>query len=120
MSHRSIRHRSIFTAIALALLIAAGLPRTASAKVTQDDGKIIADLGFRPATHGFGFENYTGDIKPTNLTAVEMRRMFGDQVCARISGDTCDLIPPAQEFMRTTNVDMNGGHCEGMAVPSML
>ena len=120
MSHRSIRHRIIFTAIALVLLIAAGLPGSASAKVSQNDGKIIADLGFRPATNGFGFENYTGDIKPVNLTAVEMRRMFGDQVCARISGDTCDLTPPAQEFMRTTNVDMNGGHCEGMAVLSML
>ena len=45
----------------------------------QSPGDMIADLGFRPAVNGFGFENY-GEGHD-DLTAVEVRRLFGDIAC---------------------------------------
>jgi hypothetical protein len=83
-------------------------------------GVIVYDFGFRPDQHGFSFENYGDDIDVTNLTADEMRRLFGDQVCSRISGDECTLTPPADQWMQQINEAMGGGHCEGMAVLSLM
>jgi hypothetical protein len=83
-------------------------------------GTIVYDFGFRPDQHGFGFENYGDDIDVTNLTADEMRRLFGDDVCSRINGDQCTLTPPANQWMQQINEAMGGGHCEGMAVLSLM
>ncbi len=66
------------------------------AAATQATGNASApvgavDTGFRPEVDGFSLENYgeeiidpqTGTASPVvNLTSVEMRRMFGDAVCA--------------------------------------
>ena len=80
-----------------------------------------ADSGFRPDVNGFSFANYGNEENATNLTPVEMRRMFGDSVCSAIADDgECFLSPAAQKWMQKTNKDMNGGHCEGMAVLSQL
>ncbi|MFN8411529.1 MAG: hypothetical protein U0Z26_03995 [Anaerolineales bacterium] len=87
---------------------------------TGQPGEIVYDLGFNPQDNGFSFENYGDDIPATNLTAVELRRMFGDQVCARIDGDVCTLTPPAEQWMEQVNGDMSGGHCEGMAALSLM
>jgi len=83
-------------------------------------GDVIYDFGFNPAENGFSFENYGDDIDTTNLTADELRRMFGDQVCSRIDGDECTLTPPAEQWMEQINGDMAGGHCEGMAALSLM
>jgi hypothetical protein len=83
-------------------------------------GVIVYDFGFRPDQHGFSFENYGDDMDVTNLTADEMRRLFGDEVCSRISGDQCTLTPPASQWMQQINEAMGGGHCEGMAVLSLM
>lgn len=83
-------------------------------------GEVIYDFGFSPVENGFSFPNYGDDIPATNLTSYELRRMFGDQVCARLSGDDCTLTPPAQQWMEQINDAMAGGHCEGMAVLSMM
>lgn len=83
-------------------------------------GTVVYDFGFRPGEHGFSFENYGDDREVTNLTADEMRRMFGDQACSRIEGDTCTLTPPARQWMEQINDAMAGGHCEGMAVLSLM
>jgi hypothetical protein len=117
--------------LASALIVAFSASLTWSSKAsepTSESGETAADLGFRPETDGFHFpnygENYTifkktgGDIEqvpmsPTNLTAVEMRRMFGDQVCAN---DACDLTPQVEKWMEEKNQSMRGGHCEGFAV----
>ena len=77
------------------------------------------DLGFRPEANGFSFENY-GNDSVKNLTSVEMQRMFGDVVCAHLSGNNCILTPPAKQWMTEINNYMDGGHCEGMAVLSLL
>ncbi len=83
-------------------------------------GEVVYDFGFNPAENGFSFPNYGDDIPATNLTASELRRMFGDQVCARLDGDNCTLTPPAEQWMEQINGDMAGGHCEGMAVLSLM
>ncbi|MCA6611841.1 MAG: hypothetical protein IM516_06960 [Pseudanabaena sp. M158S2SP1A06QC] len=86
---------------------------------SANSNALIADLGFRPASNGFSFENYGKDSNIKNLSPVEIQRMFGNQVCAT-SGDNCILTPPAQQWMKEVNKSMNGGHCEGMAALSMI
>ncbi len=76
------------------------------------------DIGFRPEEDGFSFENYADDYGPVDLTAVEMKRLFGNTVCS--GDDECTLIPTARIWMEETNKEMQGGHCEGMAVLSLL
>ena len=97
-----------------------GVTQPVSYKVAQQSGTVIADLGFRPGANGFGFANYGSETKATNLTATEMRRLLGDGACARITGDTCDLVPEVQQLMDQFNQMIGGGHCEGMAVLSDL
>ncbi len=87
---------------------------------TGEPGDVVFDLGFSPEENGFSFSNYGDDIPAINLTADELRRMFGDDVCARMDGDTCVLTPPAEQWMEQINGAMAGGHCEGMAVLSMM
>ena len=69
-------------------------------------GEVVYDFGFNPAENGFSFSNYGDDIPATNLTADELRRMFGDQVCSRLDGDECTLTPPAEQWME----QINGAH----------
>jgi hypothetical protein len=80
---------------------------------------LSVDLGFRPDTNGFSFENYGNENGIQNLTPVSMQQMFGREVCAT-QGDSCILTPPAERWMEETNKGMNGGHCEGMAALSLL
>jgi hypothetical protein len=75
--------------------------------------------GFDPKVNGFSFENY-GNQNRTNLTPVEMQRMFGNAVCANTAGGDCALTPAAKAWMDKQNNDMDGGHCEGFAVLSNL
>lgn len=92
----------------------------APAQASSAPGEVVFDFGFVPEQNGFSFENYGDDIPATNLTADELRRMFGDEVCADINGDECILTPPAEQWMEQVNGDMAGGHCEGMAVLSLM
>lgn len=81
-------------------------------------GQLVSDLGFRPATDGFAFENYGAAPDRTNMTPDDMRRMFGDQVCASLANG-CILTPQAQTWMDSKNRSMSGGHCEGFAALSL-
>ncbi|HEX9441796.1 MAG TPA: hypothetical protein VF909_19065 [Roseiflexaceae bacterium] len=92
-------------------------PTAASGEATG--GKIVADLGFRPNTDGFNFENYGEAPGITNLTEADVRRLFGDQVCASQAGGNCILTPPAAAWMDATNKSMSGGHCYGFSVLSL-
>jgi len=83
-------------------------------------GELVYELGFDPQQNGFSFPNYGDDLPVTNLTAAELRRMFGDQVCADINGNECILTPPAEQWMEQINGAMAGGHCEGMAALSLM
>jgi hypothetical protein len=90
----------------------------------QPSGQLIADDGFRPDKGGFHFENYTNDkgpqgTPPQNLTPSRLQEIFGDQVCASGTGDSCQLTPPAQQWMDGINKSMAGGHCEGFSVTAL-
>ncbi len=114
------RKIKLFSLILLSLLLAP----TRSHALQYD-----VDTGFRPGSDGFSFENYGGQVCSNfwscntvqNLTSVEMRRMFGDQVCKTIQSDgSCTLLKVAESWMKEVNRTMSGGHCEGMAVLSSL
>jgi len=114
------RPRNVLFMLALALLVALRLTVVPS---YAQQGQLVADLGFRPEEHGFAFQNYGNENNPTNLTSVEMIRIFGaERVCAgAVKADgTCKLTAPAAAFMKKENADMDGGHCEGMAVLSLV
>lgn len=85
---------------------------------TAAKGTIVSDLGFRPQTDGFNFENYGRSPDRTDLTPDDVRRMFGDQVCASLASG-CILSPEAQKWMDRTNSYMSSGHCEGLAALSL-
>jgi hypothetical protein len=85
----------------------------------QPTGQLVADDGFRPDKNGFPFENYGNDKNPTNLGPAQVQQLFGDQVCASGSGDSCQLTPPAQQWMDEANKSMAGGHCEGFSVAAL-
>ena len=83
-------------------------------------GEIVADSGFRPDQHGFPFENYGPMENGRNLGAREMRALFGSRVCIRIVDGACRLTAVAREWMQDVNAAMDGGHCYGFAVMSLL
>lgn len=99
------------------VLLTYGVARPARPAAALQEAKVVADSGFTPATHGFGFRNYGNEPTIINLTPVEMRRLFGDGVCAGAPNAEggCDLTPPAAEWMEKVSKSMNGGHCDGMA-----
>ena len=76
-----------------------------------------ADNGFRPEEDGFSFENYGSELTAVDLTPSEVERMFGSQVR---TDDQGTLLPNARRWMEEMNGEMAGGHCEGMAVLSLL
>ena len=100
---------------------AANVPPAAEKPASTGRSQTYAsDSGFRPPINGFSFFNYGNDEVSYNLTAAELRRMFGDQVCASLAGGACSLTPPARQWLEKMNGYMDGGHCEGMAVLSSL
>lgn len=76
------------------------------------------DSGFRPEENGFPFANYGNELGAVDLTPEEIQLMFGDRVCS--GDDECTLVPAARRWMEEANEAMDGGHCEGMAVLSLL
>jgi hypothetical protein len=84
----------------------------------------VADTGFQPTPNGFPFENYGGTLSdgalPVNLTAADLHRMFGDEVCENLQPGSCELTPEAQAWLESTNAAMAGGHCFGFSVAAEL
>lgn len=86
-------------------------------------GNSIADLGFRPNQDGFNFENYGGAYpgEQGDIFVEDLIRMFGkDAVCAGFKNDECQVAPGALEWAHALNQGSNNGHCEGMAVLSLM
>lgn len=86
----------------------------------ETSGTYVASLDYVVNRDGFSFENYGGDKDKRNLDTSDMRRLFGDDVCAVKTSDTCTLSPMAEQWMKQMNEGMAGGHCEGMATLSLL
>lgn len=82
-------------------------------------GKIVADSNFRPWDDGFAFENYGNDVGPQNMTPAQVEDIFGSQVCLSGTGKSCDLLPPAKQWMENQNAAMAGGHCMGFSVTAL-
>jgi hypothetical protein len=106
----------------LALVVVAAAACSSSSPSTPIG--TVADTGFRPAQNGFSFQNYGNALSngapPTNLTAADVQKMFGDGVCADAQLRKCDLIPEAQAWLESTNEAMAGGHCFGFSVLAEL
>jgi hypothetical protein len=118
---RGTRLSAVLFALALVLSsVTSAFAAQQSPSDAPSSGTYVADLGFRPASNGFSFENYGDDLRVTNLTAEELRRMFGDEVCANLAGGKCTLTPPAKRWMAEINRGMADGHCEGIAALSLL
>jgi hypothetical protein len=83
------------------------------------EGELVADSGFRPELDGFAFENYGNDQGPVNMGPANMEDLFGDQVCLSGTGDECELVPAAKEWMDNQNEGMAGGHCEGFSITAL-
>jgi hypothetical protein len=98
--------------LAVVALTAWGHP--AAAKTT------VADSGFRPSRDGYAFANYLNRAGRPNLGGAEMRRLFGDAVCAGFDRGQCVLSPPALAWMQQQNASMAGGHCVGLSVTALL
>jgi len=109
--------RRFIRIVLIALVCFAGASAATRPATARQEANIVADSGFSPAENGFGFQNYGNEGQPVNLTTVEMRRLFGDEVCAGTpdAAGACDLTPPAAEWMEKINQNMGGGHCDGMA-----
>jgi len=87
------------------------------------EGRMVADLGFRPNQDGFSFENYGGTYpkEQSDLFVEDLIRMFGEQaVCAGYQDQVCQVAPGALEFADEWNASSNQGHCYGFAVLSLL
>ena len=82
--------------------------------------KNLTSYLFDPVVDGFSFVNYNNSNDPLNLSAVEVHRMFGDAVCESGSGESCLLTPTASQWLERQSKAMEAGHCEGMAVLSLL
>jgi hypothetical protein len=116
----------VLTLIAVSFVIFHTQPSNASSPAAWPrpaaQGKMIAQLDFRPSVNGYGFRNYgrdhdnENDLNPGNLIA-----LFGaDNVCQ--SGSTasdCVLTEPAEEWLEECVKLLAGGHCEGLAVTAL-
>ena len=126
--HPALRRRSIRLVSILLGIVTLFLSIRPSTAVLPSGGTtiflpVLLNLNARPfdvQTDGFQFANYGGPSY-TNLTSVEMRRLFGDAACANLNLDgSCLLTPPAERWMNWVNDSMQFGHCEGMAILSLL
>ena len=81
---------------------------------SEEDGCL--STGFTVANDGFSFANWQGE---GNLDVDSMITLFGrSDVCAEGSGEECELLPAAQQWLTQANSSLSSGRCEGFAVLS--
>ena len=107
------------------LLLVAGMtawshPTAAETPASAARASVVADSGFRPSRDGYRFANYVNQAGRPNLGSGELRRLFGDAVCAGFQAGACVLSPPALAWMQQQNAGMAGGHCFGFSVSALL
>jgi hypothetical protein len=94
--------------------------------VTTTEGgtaRVLGDTGFRAAANGYSFRNFGNQYptSPPTFSVDAARALLGDAaICASVSGGTCTPSPLATQWIDQMNKGINGGHCEGFAVSSML
>lgn len=81
---------------------------------------LIADTGFRPVPHGFGFPNFTSILEGV-LTPREVADLLGSgMVIERANGDEPVLTPMARHWRAQVLESGRNGHCLGLAFASFL
>ena len=82
-------------------------------------GVLCSDTGLRPVDGGFSFENWGGPVAQDAVTVTTAIAIFGEAaVCAQMSAAGCVPFPAVQHWIDGTNLQIQGGRCEGMAVLS--
>ena len=83
------------------------------------EGDVCADTGLRPSADGFSFENWGGPVAGDAVTVTTAIAIFGrEAVCAKDTADGCVPFPAVKHWIDSTNLQIQGGRCEGMAVLS--
>lgn len=101
-----------------------GFEWSAECTATATDGlpttsKVCVDSGLRPDSGGFSFANWGGPVAEDAVTVTTAVAIFGEEAtCARMEGATCVPFPAVQQWIDQTNLSLEGGRCEGMAVLS--
>ena len=78
-------------------------------------GNIVADSGFRPNPHGFGFPNF-GDIEPNDLPDEAIHYLLGPSASWTDPDGNLVLKATSRFISRPILDGMTGGHCFGMAL----
>jgi hypothetical protein len=92
---------------------------TAAAEGLPTTSNVCVDSGLRPVDGGFSFENWGGPVAEDAVTVTTAVAVFGQEgTCARMEGDACIPFPAVQQWIDQTNLSIQGGRCEGMAVLS--
>lgn len=94
----------------------------------QASGRTIAQLkNFAPGIHGFRFQNYGNrELSDSNVYSPDffiedLQSMFGrTSVCRNGNQNPCVLNAGARVWLARQLEAMDYGHCEGMAVSSLL
>lgn len=82
-------------------------------------GGLCSDTGLRPVDGGFSFENWGGPVKEDAVTVTTAIAIFGEEaVCAETTAEGCAPFPAVRHWIDGTNLQIQGGRCEGMAVLS--
>lgn len=82
-------------------------------------GALCSDTGLRPVDGGFSFENWGGPVAQDAVTVTTAIAIFGeDGVCAQTTDTGCVPFPAVQHWIDSSNSQISGGRCEGMAVLS--
>ena len=82
-------------------------------------GGLCSDTGLRPVDGGFSFENWGGPVKEDAVTVTTAIAIFGEAaVCAQTTAAGCVPYPAVQHWIDGSNLQIQGGRCEGMAVLS--
>ncbi len=105
--------------------IALGTAQPAITSAPPSQGKVIVDNVFRPNPDGYSFQNYAGkkrNGKPVpELAVADLVKMFGEtDVCLKIQNGVCTPKQEALDWLDAVNSQPPGGHCEGMAVSSLV
>jgi hypothetical protein len=100
-------------------------PEAEATPTEQVEPQMVADMGFLPKPDGYSFENYAGkkkNGKPVpELFLSDLLKMFGDaDVCIQVVNGKCTPRQEALDWLDMLNSQIPGGHCEGMAVSSLL
>ncbi len=100
-------------------LVAVSMAALSCSPQIQSPPPAQVDSGFNFLKDAFAFPNYGGDSQ-AQLTPGLVARMCGTDVACVDGKLPCTLNPVAENWMQTTNVTLEQGRSEGMAVAALM